>query len=263
MKKTIFCFVLLSVFVISGVAQATWYSESQIYPYTPDIGVWKYDISTTAPTHASFNSNLCDKEIDTYSGWWELGGSSNTTWDSDYEGPIYFWTFIEKEFEVTAEGKATISFTWNGFLDVEGNPIHNGDFDFETNLNITDDKNWNPDIDWYYWTDSIGNLPIDENDAYTYVFSEADAINGTKFGISVWFDVGLYEYDPDITGDDRLKFASNFDKLFGNGLDIQITGGIQAVDGDDPPAVPIPGAAWLFGSVILGIVGVRRKNKKQ
>ena len=28
-------------------------------------------------------------------------------------------------------------------------------------------------------------------------------------------------------------------------------------------AVPIPGTAWLLGSVILGIVGVRRKNKKQ
>ena len=71
----------------------------------------------------------------------------------------------------------------------------------------------------------------------------------------------LYEYGPYFTGDDSLEFDLNLDKLSGNGLEIQITGGIEAVDGDDPPAVPIPGAAWLMGSVVLGIVGVRRKRQ--
>jgi hypothetical protein len=40
-----------------------------------------------------------------------------------------------------------------------------------------------------------------------------------------------------------------------------VTGGVGCSGSTPPPAVPLPAAAWLFGSALLGLVGVARRKK--
>ncbi|MES9903302.1 MAG: proprotein convertase P-domain-containing protein [Sedimenticola sp.] len=62
--------------------------------------------------------------------------------------------------------------------------------------------------------------------------------------------------DESVSGTWKLSFsdAAAGDPLGLNGWELVIT--------TDVAAVPVPAAAWLFGSALLGLVGLRRKAKK-
>ena len=53
------------------------------------------------------------------------------------------------------------------------------------------------------------------------------------------------------TGNDNLKFI----------LANDTTGGVIGVDNVSATPTPIPAAAWLLGSGLVGLVGVRRRMK--
>jgi hypothetical protein len=45
--------------------------------------------------------------------------------------------------------------------------------------------------------------------------------------------------------------------LFGNSAGLFLEGSVSAA----PSAVPVPAAAWLFGSALVGLAGIGRKRK--
>ncbi len=66
-----------------------------------------------------------------------------------------------------------------------------------------------------------------------------------------------YSFFPNSINDTRAGFASE-----GLNWSVTFTGpddAIIAVRGGNPSAVPVPAAAWLFGSAVLGLFGLRRK----
>jgi hypothetical protein len=74
---------------------------------------------------------------------------------------------------------------------------------------------------------------------------------------------GFLNEDPNnqLTEFDGLSFVYELDHFQGNGFvsfDYNLTlGGTVATT---PSAVPVPAAAWLFGSGLLGLVGVARRR---
>jgi hypothetical protein len=62
---------------------------------------------------------------------------------------------------------------------------------------------------------------------------------------------------------DAAFFGTNFNNaisavsLFGNSAGLFLEGSVSAA----PSAVPVPAAAWLFGSALVGLAGIGRKRK--
>lgn len=260
MKKLIYFNVYISIFFWIGSAWAIHYMESLIYTGPPEYGE-VYDYSENSPTYVSWTGD--GRDLKAHADWWTLGGRLDSIWDNTYQGWTYVFSDMEKEFEVTAAGSASITFSWYGLLEVIGNSAHDEAYYLYANASIEDTtRKINPDEYWYYELVAVGKMNISENATFNYIFDEQDV--GDIFKISLVFDtqVSIYPY-----GSDDIIFADGesleFTSSFYNGLKIDsITGGIAAADEGGPlPAVPLPSAAWLLGSGVIGIVGIRRKFK--
>jgi hypothetical protein len=67
------------------------------------------------------------------------------------------------------------------------------------------------------------------------------------------FDSIKYAFTGTLTGTDTS----------GSGLSRNTTTIGWTIDGIDPPAVPVPAAAWLFGSALIGLAGAARGRSKK
>jgi len=91
-----------------------------------------------------------------------------------------------------------------------------------------------------------------------------------------WFNVGKVTgstqgIDIDLYGFDALDFFSfvrltddpNEGNTTGNtvGADIDALGAITSAPPVDIPAVPVPAAFWLFGTALVGFIGISRRRK--
>jgi hypothetical protein len=55
--------------------------------------------------------------------------------------------------------------------------------------------------------------------------------------------------------------STTLGRIMQTNIDPLETGGTFTITGKtEAPAVPIPGAAWILGSALLGLVGIRRKR---
>jgi hypothetical protein len=64
------------------------------------------------------------------------------------------------------------------------------------------------------------------------------------------FDTAHYTFTGALIGVD----------VSGSGLSLRTTAFLWTIDGIDPPAVPVPAAAWLFGSGLIGLAGAARRR---
>ena len=85
-------------------------------------------------------------------------------------------------------------------------------------------------------------------------------INGSEFVLGVdWGNGYVGDSSATATIGDPTSFILDF-------TDGQNRGQSLAVDvspvGIDPPEVPLPASAWLFGSALLGLVGIKRRKTK-
>jgi hypothetical protein len=95
---------------------------------------------------------------------------------------------------------------------------------------------------------------------------------GTNLGSTGWLDNTTYEFD--------IVFGSSLVEVFVNDVkELSIEGSFNdgsfgfynysqsnvlysAIDETITPPVPVPAAVWLFGSGLIGLVGIRRKSSK-
>jgi hypothetical protein len=142
---------------------------------------------------------------------------------------------------------------------------------------------WTYDI-WEQGAPAVINQGSDirlfDNNTYDWVIVDDSIYNGGSFVKDVWFELELspgsyyFQYTIGVsallegirqdafneshvwvesaiyTGTDIANWVQ-FSDSYPDGVELLIT-----------TTVPIPGAAWLLGSGLIGIVGVRRKFKK-
>jgi hypothetical protein len=259
MRRYLLIAASLSILICSGNTWASHYNEALIYTGPPEFGE-VYDYQEHAPAYVSYT--IAGKDMEAHADWWSVGGRMQNAWNNTYQGWSYLFSDTVKEFEVTAAGAASITFSWNGLLTANGSSGYDGAYYLFGQASIADSTlSVNPDAYWYYELDGIGSMNISETATFNYVFDEQDV--GDLFNLTMTFDsqVGLNGGDIMFSGDDSLEFSS----MFYNGLRIDsISGGIVAADEGGPfPAVPIPSAIWLLGTGLIALAktGSRKAQK--
>lgn len=84
-------------------------------------------------------------------------------------------------------------------------------------------------------------------------------LGGSEFSVYLWDTIDWVAPTTEIwAGDDAIVLEWQF----ANGIDAFESVEIVIVDVQDMQAVPIPAAIWLFGSGLIGLVGVGRGLSK-
>lgn len=260
MNKLIFSLSLSITFLFCANTWASFESESSVWPGPP--GLEDVYENEEGPTYAS--GAEYDRDAEAYADWWGIGGKIETTYDSSYQGWVYiFCDIIKKDFEVISAGPASINFSWEGYLQATGSETYD-EYSYSLYAYASVEDSISTETDWYYELDSIGKVDISENAIFNYVFDENEV--GDTFSITMWLNSMITPYvsqnnppygNIDFIDGDSLNLISDSY----NGFKITgISGGIKAVDG--PALVPIPAAAWLLGSGVIGIIGLRKRSKK-
>lgn len=114
-------------------------------------------------------------------------------------------------------------------------------------------------------------VSVDNNDDYSVQWSADNATWNTLFNIfSGYGEVNSGGMDTlsSVTGDPQYVAGMAFTPVQARYLRISATGGddmysVGEVQAFEPPAsVPIPAAAWLFGSGLAGLMGVARRRNR-
>lgn len=193
------------------------------------------------------------------------GSDYNLIWDNDYNGQSLVWLDYSNAQD-----------TWQNQTDwVSG---------LGSQLTIALSSGYSSTIDWStgWRLPSAGSNPVSGYDNT----SEMGHIYYSELGLESWYDRGYvlatneelnetnfdtlnaaeYWTGTEWSGDPTFT-AWNFNFSKGNRnaavkYDNLHLGYGLAVHSGDVSAVPIPGAVWLLGSGLIGIVGIRRKIKK-
>ncbi len=111
-----------------------------------------------------------------------------------------------------------------------------------------------------------------EDNSYSFSFTNMGQMAaGTFFDWSVNDDIAVlavFQASPNATGFDVASVDSDMDGTPGtamnngpfNGQTPQFSGAMTCQD-CAPPPIPVPAAVWLFGSGLIGLVGVARRRK--
>jgi hypothetical protein len=108
----------------------------------------------------------------------------------------------------------------------------------------------------FFATGSGNTMTINLNG--TFLYATDDSGYGTGIGPSLTFASGaLFDFDFQKPGSPAFNssflFFDDFDQMFGDWTDLSLT--------VVPTAVPVPAAVWLFGSGLLGLMGMARRMK--
>lgn len=128
------------------------------------------------------------------------------------------------------------------------------------------------DSEDFYKAEYDGFGTWDYDSSFTVTYAAGTLTTDDIFSLDVWLFASysaegvsflgqITGYDDDnepIYGDPASGYLDISADFYDSLRLVSITGGIEAVD---PPTVPIPGAVWLLGSGLIGIVGIRRKLK--
>ena len=119
-----------------------------------------------------------------------------------------------------------------------------------------------------FMQDSGNYYPVAANDPWSYgtSFSFTPWQSGTyfltvsAFGNSPQDAFGNNQYDPQFWTDDYYGLGTSFSRFEGQSFtsfdyELSFNGTVAA-----PSPIPLPAAAWLFGSGVLGLLGLARRR---
>jgi len=220
------------IFVTMSFADVTYQGTLYWLGGEPVGNYSRYDHTTTTVDHIYFTVNTEGIiTIDLLS--FEV---SSCEWTSDQD--------LNGDGEIASIDSSIYLFYDDGNLDVSDKIAWNGDVN-QTDFPAIGDADGSTDfLDSYLSINlsardyilTVGDFDLDENDAIAHVNTNSFGPYGNLMGINDQLIADHGDYKVTFTGD------------------ITIT--------QTPNPVPIPGAALLLGSGLIGIVGVRRKFKK-
>ncbi|MBU4262246.1 MAG: VPLPA-CTERM sorting domain-containing protein [Proteobacteria bacterium] len=113
---------------------------------------------------------------------------------------------------------------------------------------------------------AISGSPGSYADALSYIYCTLHEWNGTSWDL---VESPLIDYRNSLVGDVEVPYTSSvydtgiqtfsFEHELESGKYYNFTGGGYTYSGAETP-VPIPGAVWLLGSGLLGMIATRRKS---
>lgn len=95
-----------------------------------------------------------------------------------------------------------------------------------------------------------GNIPVNTNSLINVNLTGANAITDIDFSLNGLFAIGGYLSTIDSTNQEVLFSGTGGPDFFKSVLTIETT------------IVPVPAAAWLFGSGLIGLIGVARRKAR-
>jgi hypothetical protein len=156
---------------------------------------------------------------------------------------------FDADFEVTAAGTQSISVAWSGMLQSAGDAYawYNLKVGFNPWSGVYDLMNISED------TLADDTVFVNDVTTFTFDFDPADV------GSTQYLQVFLTTYaEMPYGGGSTTGAYADLSNTF------RVTGwssGLESLDGATP-AIPIPPAVWLFGSGLLGLVGVARRKSR-
>ena len=204
-----------------------------------------YSTTVTGNSFGDSNMIMIDRANASFWDRAESGGASDLKSGS---------FVISSDYGNTGVVETGIMFNWNGFANANGvNPYAEALIDFK----ITDRATGNVAFSFYY-------NPVAQDDSGAWAF--ANAMSGPfPPDIPQTFRLGTV-YDWSLIVAVNARATGQDDGIGGYFMpDLGGTAGADATISfrsiDAPAATPIPGAVWLLGSGLVGLVGIRRKMK--
>ena len=241
--------VLVSLMVLilgvgSVMATSAPYYESWCVAYsntTSDVG----------ETHAMATDSETSAEAKAVG--WALGAQADMYIENEFSGGAYAQASFTQTFEVTAVGSASINFSYEGWLSIAN--LGDGsaeDMWADTSFSVyAYDDLENEGGDSYNLMDIGENFPSGTF-SFTYNFTDEDV--GSLFYVTLELNASVSSEYINYIGDGGLNFISDF---YNTAELTDYSGGIDPLGG---PPVPIPGALWLLGSGLFGLMAVRRRT---
>lgn len=205
-----------------------------VQPFSSGSGYGHHWSQVRGPSDGGFGGNPCNIDCDLGSNGWMA------TW-----GPSAGDTSNPGNILTGHDG-------WVGYANA-GYSFENGDFDLIQGLYA---GSTNPDNEAKYW-----NQDLNDYEPLTNVNNNSPWVNGGSTSLAVgdaalnllglksgYYMIAIGGSCPDDNANSQLC-------QFGGSGDYQLN-----ITNNNVSAVPLPGAAWLFGSAIAGLAGIRRRR---
>jgi len=163
------------------------------------------------------------------------------------------------------------SYTGSGNNQVDGASLTGGLGDLTDGVIAT--QSWNqvegshgPYVGWLYKNPTVNFHfgSVTNINSITVYADDANGFGGVASPLSITINGTNFSVSDPVTSD---PLALTFDNLGLNTADVDITFYrrsawvfVSEVSFDGASAVPVPAAAWLFGSGLLGLIGLSRKK---